>query len=90
MAKVSRRAAEEDRGTDGPTGRVFAATGRPQGTPLRLPEALHPQRAGLKPAPTVVDNSTDVRAFQEGWRFSGIGLEWWGEIAHEWELVGRG
>ena len=76
---MSRRMAEEDRGRSGPTGRVFAATGRPQGTPLRLPDAKNPAwrgrvsgargrslaRAGLKTVPIEDEDSTNVRRFQD-------------------------
>ena len=44
--------APRDRGGqgDGVVSRVFTATGRPQGTPLRLPGALHRLRAGFPAA----------------------------------------
>ena len=71
----------------GSLSRVFTATGRPQGTPLRMPGAFPRLRVGFPaagPVPGVGEDSTDVRMFQEGWRNCGIGADWWGEMVQTW------
>ena len=71
----------------GSLSRVFTATGRPQGTPLRMPGALPRLRVGFPAAgsiPRVGESSTPVLIFQEGWRSCGIGADWWGEMVQTW------
>ena len=88
---MSRRVAEEGRGrrADRPSFRCLRAPTRdaatdPWGPLPRLWAAGSVPRAGLKPAPTENENSTDVRLFQEGWRKWRIRPDWWGEIAQAW------
>ena len=71
----------------GSLSRVFTATGRPQGTPLRMPWALPRLRVGFRvagPVPRTGEDSTRVLIFQERWRNCGIGADWWGEMVQTW------
>ena len=93
-AHKGRRAPTRDAGCPQGTQGAHKGRGRPQGMPQRyfpvggrVSGPRVGRAGGFATRLNRVEDSTDVRAFQDRWRICQSGADWWGEMTQAW---GRG